>query len=105
MKENTNTEFSEGTFIEYLPSISVVVPVAVPLTRTFTPIRGSLVPSSNTVPCTIFACCISLGAFISTAFASGAVVAGDILSACTANDSIDNNAMQLLLFLKILIIL
>ena len=52
--ENTNTS-SGVTEIEYLPSISVMVPVEVPCTSTDAPINGSLA-ASVTVPVTVFVC-------------------------------------------------
>ena len=53
-QENTSTS-SGVTEIEYLPSISVMVPVEVPCTSTDAPISGSLA-ASVTVPVTVFVC-------------------------------------------------
>ena len=39
----------------YLPSISVIIPIVVPFTDTFTPIRGSPV-ASTTIPLMVFCC-------------------------------------------------
>ena len=52
--ENANTS-SGVTEIEYLPSMSVMVPVEVPCTSTDAPINGSLA-ASVTVPVTVFVC-------------------------------------------------
>ena len=48
-----NTSSSFGIDNEKLPSISVMVPIVVPLTRTFAPIRGSP-PTSVIFPVTVF---------------------------------------------------
>ncbi len=53
MNENTKVDFCAGTFNEYLPSKSVIVPkAALPFTVTFTPITVSPV-ASLTTPVTI----------------------------------------------------
>ena len=52
--ENASTS-SGVTEIEYLPSMSVMVPVEVPCTSTDAPISGSLA-ASVTVPVTVFVC-------------------------------------------------
>ena len=50
----TNTASLLGTKIEYFPSISVVVPVVVPLTITVTPISFSPFSEEDTTPVIVF---------------------------------------------------
>ena len=50
MYEITKTEFSDGTLIVKCPSMSVVVPIVVPSTKTPTPVSAVPVFSSVIVP-------------------------------------------------------
>ena len=62
MNENSRLTLLFVTAIEYFPLISVIAPEVVPETTTFTPVRGSPLVLSVTIP-VIFCCCnICLGA-------------------------------------------
>ena len=55
MYENWIEEL-DGTSIEYLPSRSVIVPLVVPACTTLTPMSGSLLETSTTLPVTLTFC-------------------------------------------------